>query len=168
MKRKNQKRKPLQMVVNQKVLDIIEDPDVIEYIVRKLMTRRPWPVPWRLWKALLWIILAPATKEEAKETVLDKLRIVAELEGSHPMRLQPVGAPDAPHAGLADAGCPRHGARGPVRGVGRLLVQRHLNHLLHAVVSDGARLARPRRILPKGRDAARQKAAPPSRHLLWC
>jgi hypothetical protein len=67
MKRKNQKRKPLQMVVNQKVLDIIEDPAVIEYIARKLIRRRPWFVPWRLWKGLLWIMLAPATKEEVKE-----------------------------------------------------------------------------------------------------
>jgi hypothetical protein len=98
---------------------------------------------------------------------LHKLRIVAELEGSHPVRLQPMGAPDAPHAGRANAGGTCHGARGPVRGVGRLLVQRHLHHLLHAVVGDGARLARPRRILQKGRDAARQKAAPPPRYLLW-
>jgi hypothetical protein len=46
MKRKNQKRKPLQMVVNQKVLDIIEDPAVIEYIARKLIRRRPAFTIW--------------------------------------------------------------------------------------------------------------------------
>jgi hypothetical protein len=81
MKRKNQKRKPLQMVVNQKVLDIIEDPAVIEYIARKLIRRRPafklwktkdnmvWTIglPRWVWGIFLWIVLAPATKEESKE-----------------------------------------------------------------------------------------------------
>ena len=97
--------------------------------------------------------------------LLDKRRVVAELEGSHAMRFQSVGAPDATHTGLADAGCPRHGARGPMRGVGRLLMKRHLHHFLHPPVGDGARLARPRRILLQGRDAASQKAAPPTRRL---
>jgi hypothetical protein len=46
------------------------------------------------------------------------------------MRLETMGVPDAPHAGLADA-CRRHGARAAVRGAGRLMTDRHRHHALH-------------------------------------
>src|SRR5580692_12381703 len=36
------------------------------------------------------------------------LLLAAELESSHLVRFQPMSAPDAAHAGLADAGCRRH------------------------------------------------------------
>ena len=47
--------------------------------------------------------------------------IAAQLEGSYPMRLQAVGAPD--RRTLASlTGRTRHRARGPVRGIRRLVV----------------------------------------------
>ena len=78
---KQHKRKPLQMVVNQKVLDIIEDPNVINYVAQKIIRRRPsiklWKtkddavyvisLPWWIWSIFLWIVLAPATKEQPKQ-----------------------------------------------------------------------------------------------------
>lgn len=73
---KQKKRRPLQYVINQKVLDILEDPDMMVYIIQKLIRRRPsiklWKkgemvyiisLPWWIWKIFLWIVLAPATKE---------------------------------------------------------------------------------------------------------
>ena len=78
---KQHKRKPLQMVINERVLGVLEDPDVMEYILRKLIRRRPslklWKtkdnavyvisLPWWIWKIFLWIVLAPATKEQPKQ-----------------------------------------------------------------------------------------------------
>jgi hypothetical protein len=80
---KQHKRKPLQMVINEKVLSVIEDPDVMNYIVRKLIRPRPsfkvWrtkdkttnedmvyviSLPWWIWKLCLWIVLAPETKQK--------------------------------------------------------------------------------------------------------
>ena len=82
------------------------------------------------------------------------------------MRLQAVGVPDAPHAGLADARRCRHRARAPVRGVGRFLMRGHLHDLLHAAIGDGACSARSRCVLLQSGDAAFQKALAPPRRLL--
>src|SRR6202035_4533086 len=84
--------------------------------------------------------------------------IAAEFEGSYLVRLQPMSAPDAPYTGLADAGRRRHRARRPVRGVGWLLMQRHLHHSVHPAVGNDARSAWPRRVLLQSGDAAGQKA----------
>ena len=54
---------------------------------------------------------------------LGERRIVADLESFHAMRFQPVGAPDARHAGFADTDGHSHGARAPVNGVSRLLAR---------------------------------------------
>ena len=67
--------------------------------------------------------------------LLGKLGVAAELEGSHPVRLQPVGVPDASHAGFADARCRCHSARGPMCSVARLFMQRHLHDLLHLSIA---------------------------------
>ncbi len=96
---------------------------------------------------------------------LGELGIAAKLEGSHLMRLQPMRAPDATHAGLADAGRPRHGARRPVGGVGRFLMQRHRHDFLPLPFGDGARPTRPWSVLLQSRDAACPKAVTPTRRL---
>jgi hypothetical protein len=98
--------------------------------------------------------------------LLDEVRIIAELEASHQMRLQSVGVPDAANAGFADAGRLRHGARRPVRGVDRLLLQRHFHESFHLTVGDGAGLARSRCVLMQSRDATFQKAPSPPRRCL--
>ena len=38
---KQHKRKPLQMVFNERVLSVIRDPDVIHYVAQKIIRRRP-------------------------------------------------------------------------------------------------------------------------------
>ena len=70
--------------------------------------------------------------------------IPAELERPDQMRLETMGVPDAPHAGLADACCCGHRTRAPVRGIGRLVANRHVYHALHLVVGNRARPARTR------------------------
>ena len=77
-----------------------------------------------------------------------------------------MGAPDAAHAGLAYPRRPCHGARRPVGGVGRFLMQRHLHHLLHLPVGDAARAARPRCVFLKGSDPAGEEAVTQTRRLL--
>jgi hypothetical protein len=57
--------------------------------------------------------------------VVDKFRIVRELELLHPMRLKPVGAPDALNGTDGDARGLRHQCAGPVRRlVRRIIAQR--------------------------------------------
>jgi hypothetical protein len=74
-----------------------------------------------------------------------------------------VAAPSAPNtanASLTYPNCHSIGTGGPMRGVGRFLVQHHFHHLLHSVDGDDAR-SLPQRVPSQGRDAARQKAPPP-------
>jgi hypothetical protein len=54
--------------------------------------------------------------------LLGELRVLAQLEALQTVRLQAVGTPDAPHTGFADAHRRCQFPRGPVRGVGRLLL----------------------------------------------
>jgi hypothetical protein len=82
---KQKKRKPLQTVINERVLSVIEDPDVIHYVARKIIRRRPslklWKtkdkntnqdmvyvisLPWWIWKICLWVVLAPEAKQTPK------------------------------------------------------------------------------------------------------
>lgn len=60
------------MRVNQKVLDILNDPATLHYLGGKLIRKRPKYMPWLIWRAILWIVLAPPAKErpqtDAKET----------------------------------------------------------------------------------------------------
>ena len=69
---------------------------------------------------------------------------VESLKVSSAMRLQAEGAPDAADARGRDAAVPRHAARAPVRGVGRLALQRLHDDALDLGVVDLARDARPR------------------------
>ena len=83
---KQHKRKPLQMVINERVLSVIEDPDVINYVAQKIIRRRPalklWKtkdkntnqdmvyvisLPWWIWKICLWVVLAPEVKQTPKQ-----------------------------------------------------------------------------------------------------
>ena len=50
------------MRVNQKVVEILEDPNTMHYLARKLIRRKPKYLPWLLWKGFLLIVLAPSTR----------------------------------------------------------------------------------------------------------
>jgi hypothetical protein len=52
------------MMVNQKVVEILEDPNTMHYLARKLIRRKPKLMPWFLWKGLLLIVLAPEAKQK--------------------------------------------------------------------------------------------------------
>ena len=51
--------------------------------------------------------------------LVDERGVLGQLELPHPMRLEPMGAPDALHGRGADAGCLRHRSARPVGGFGR-------------------------------------------------
>jgi hypothetical protein len=50
--------------INKKVVEILEDPNTMHYLSRKLIRRKPKLMPWFLWKGLLLIVLAPSTREK--------------------------------------------------------------------------------------------------------
>jgi hypothetical protein len=92
--------------------------------------------------------------------------IVADLEGFHTMRFQTVSAPDTPHAGFADAHCRRHGARAPVRGVGRLLAHGQGHHTFRQAGADGGCAAGTGRVFLQSRHTQREETLAPSRSFL--
>jgi len=57
------------MRVNQKVVEILEDPNTMHYLTRKLIRRKPKYLPWFLWKGLLLIVLAPEAKKKHEVNV---------------------------------------------------------------------------------------------------
>jgi hypothetical protein len=61
-----QKRKPMQLAINEQVLKVLEDPYTMHFLAAKLITKRPRRMPWLIWNGLLWIVLAPAAKQPAK------------------------------------------------------------------------------------------------------
>ena len=52
------------MMVNNKVVEILEDPNTMHYLARKLIRKKPKLMPWFLWKGLLLIVLAPEAKKK--------------------------------------------------------------------------------------------------------
>ena len=52
------------MAINQKVVEILEDPNTMHYLARKLIRRKPKLMPMLLWKGLLLIVLAPEAKQK--------------------------------------------------------------------------------------------------------
>ena len=52
--------------INRKVVEILEDPNTMHYLARKLIRKKPKLVPWFLWKGLLLIVLAPEAKKPHK------------------------------------------------------------------------------------------------------
>lgn len=101
-------------------------------------------------------------KADNRFQLLGELRIGAQLEGLHQVRLQAVSSPDASHAGLTDADGGGHGAGGPMGGVVRPLLSGLANHPLHRGRRDARRAPGPRRILFQTRDAGLQKSFPPT------
>ncbi len=61
--------------------------------------------------------------------LLHELRIGGELEGAHPVGLQPVRPPDPRHLAVVEPGRLRHQPRAPVRPPRRLLLQRPAHDL---------------------------------------
>ena len=57
----------MQLVINEKVMQVLEDPATMHYLARKLIRRKPKYFPWLLWKALLWIVVAPASKKHPND-----------------------------------------------------------------------------------------------------
>jgi hypothetical protein len=62
--------------------------------------------------------------------------IVADLETAHPMRFQPVAAPDATYASFADPHRRRECTRAPVSGIRRFLVGGHAHHAPNETSAD--------------------------------
>jgi len=52
-----------QLQINQKVRDILEDPNTLMYLGSRLIRKKPKIMPRFVWKALLSIVLAPPAKE---------------------------------------------------------------------------------------------------------
>jgi hypothetical protein len=65
--------------------------------------------------------------------LLHKARVSTQLECTNPVGLQSIGLPDPLHAGWAQGYHLRQAPRAPVRGAGRLLMQRPLYYLSHLV-----------------------------------
>ena len=50
--------------INQKVVEILEDPNTMHYLAGKIIRRKPKYLPWFMWKGLLLIVLAPGAKKK--------------------------------------------------------------------------------------------------------
>ncbi|HEY1757941.1 MAG TPA: hypothetical protein VGG72_21405 [Bryobacteraceae bacterium] len=50
--------------INQKVVEILEDPATMHYLAKKLIRRKPKLMPRLLWKGLMLIVLAPEGKKK--------------------------------------------------------------------------------------------------------
>jgi hypothetical protein len=58
-------RKHLQAFkVNQKVLEVIEDPATLHYLASKIIRRKPKLMPRFVWKAFLFVVMAPSTRNQ--------------------------------------------------------------------------------------------------------
>src|SRR5437870_7841667 len=96
-----------------------------------------------------------------------ELRIVAELECLHQMRLEAVRMPDAPDAGLADSHRRRHGPRAPMSGIGWLVLSGLLDHLLNEGGVDGGLSSGAGCILEQTGHARLQETIAPASCFLW-
>jgi hypothetical protein len=52
-----------QLQINKKAIEIMEDPATIHYLSTKIIRRKPRLMPRFVWKALLYVVLAPSTRE---------------------------------------------------------------------------------------------------------
>jgi len=52
--------------INHKVLEILEDPATMHYLAMKLIRKKPKLMPRFIWRAILFIALAPSTREKPK------------------------------------------------------------------------------------------------------
>jgi class 3 adenylate cyclase len=94
-----------------------------------------------------------------------EVRIARDLEGPAEVRLQAVALPDPTHGRGTRAQVLGQRAGAPVRGVGRLLMQRDVHDARLHLSRDRGRTTRARRVLAKRIDAAVQETLPPQRHL---
>src|SRR5258706_714388 len=78
--------------------------------------------------------------------LLDKMRIVAELEGPHQMGLQTMPFPNPTHRRVAHSRRPCHTASTPVSGIAGGLLSRPANNLLDQLPRDRRQATRPRSI----------------------
>jgi len=92
--------------------------------------------------------------------------IVADLEGFHALRFQPVSAPDAAHTSFADTDGCGHGAGAPVSGVGRWLARGHGHHAFGQAGTERGLTSGPGRVFLQSRNAQRQETLAPSRNFL--
>jgi hypothetical protein len=99
---------------------------------------------------------------------LGELGIVADLKRFRAMRFQTVGAPDAAHAGFADADRRRHGARAPVGGVAGLLARGHGHDALRQARTDRGFASGPGRVFKQPRHLQREKSLAPARNSFRC
>lgn len=97
--------------------------------------------------------------------LLDKQRVLRELEGVAPMRLPPERPPDTTDGRLAEAARFGHRPRAPMRRIPRGLFQCHRNHAFHLDLDDAPRGVRPRLIQEPGDALVQEAAAPPADRL---
>ena len=90
-----------------------------------------------------------------------ELRVRAELEGFHPVRLQPIGLPDSVDRRPAHTLRSGHGAHTPMGGVGRLAVERGFHYRSFFLVCDTLLPTRPWGILQQSFHSRSGESIPP-------
>ena len=85
--------------------------------------------------------------------LVDELGIGGELELLHPMRLQPMGAPDALHRTYGDADLFGHHRSGPMGGLGRWISEGQSHHAFCHFGPQGRHARRPRLVAQQAIDA---------------
>lgn len=88
--------------------------------------------------------------------------VVRQLEGVHPVRLQPMCRPDPLHAAMTDPSSLRHRPAGPVRRLTRRLSQRHLDHPFDRCRRQRRLATRTRRLVQQSVNPLGQEARLPA------
>jgi hypothetical protein len=57
-----------QLQINKKAIEIMEDPATIHYLSTKIIRRKPRLMPRFVWKAFLFVVLAPSTRKKKEES----------------------------------------------------------------------------------------------------
>ena len=97
---------------------------------------------------------------------LGELRVIANLECAHQVRLQAMFMPDPPHALFADATGLRHGAGAPVGGVVGFRLGGFANHVLDLAGRNRGRPPRSAGIFLQAGEALQKEPLTPSGRLL--
>ena len=92
----------------------------------------------------------------------DEVGIIGQLELAYPMRLKPVGAPDALDGAEADAGCLGHHRTSPVGRLGGRITQRQRDHPFGHVAAQRWDARRPRLVVQEPFKAFLHKAFLPA------
>jgi hypothetical protein len=67
--------------VNTKVIEILNDPNTVNLLARKIIRKKPKYLPWLLWKGLLLIVLAPAAKERPNQHAKESAKLTESRHG---------------------------------------------------------------------------------------